>query len=213
MRSIRIPIKRMIAMQRRVQAHVLLLGLGVAAQGAQQTPSTAQTSAPHTSTARDGQHDFDFEIGTWKTHLKRLLHPLTGSTTWVEYDGTTAVRKVWNGRANLVELEVTGPTGHLEGLSLRLYNPQSHQWSLNFSNSSGGTLSQPTVGEFKDGRGEFVDQESLGDRAILVRFVISEITADSCHFEQAFSNDGGKTWEVNWIATDTRIKGEAGKTH
>lgn len=198
-------------MQRRVQAHLLLLGLCVVAQGpqgfAQQTAGTAQTGASHTATARDGQHDFDFEIGTWKTHLKRLLHPLTGSTTWVEYDGTTVVRKVWSGRANLLELEVTGPTGRIEGLSLRLYNPQSHQWSLNFSNSSGGTLSQPTVGEFKDGRGEFYDQESFGDRAILVRFVISDITADSCHFEQAFSNDGGKTWETNWIATDTRIKG------
>ncbi len=76
---------------------------------------------------RDGQHDFDFEIGTWKTHLRRLLHPLTGSTTWVEYEGTTIVRKVWNGRANLVELMADGPAGHFEGLNLRLYNPQSHQ--------------------------------------------------------------------------------------
>src|ERR1700738_2926959 len=73
---------------------------------------------------RDGQHDFDFEIGTWKTHLRRLQHPLTGSTTWVEYDGTSVVRKVWNGRANLVELKVDGPTGQIEGLSLRLYNPK-----------------------------------------------------------------------------------------
>ena len=72
---------------------------------------------------------------------KRLVHPLTGSTTWAEYDGTTTVRPVWDGRANLVELEVNGLAGHIEGLSLRLYNPRSHQWSLNFSNSSGGTLS------------------------------------------------------------------------
>ena len=78
---------------------------------------------------RDGRHDFD--IGTWKTHLGHLVHPLTGSTTWVEYEGTTVVRKVWDGRANLAELEADGPTGHLEVLSLRLYNPQSHQWSLN----------------------------------------------------------------------------------
>src|SRR2546422_2183951 len=113
---------------------------------------------------RDGQHDFDFEIGTWKTHLKRLQHPLTGSTTWVEYDGTTVVRKVWNGRANLVELEVDGPAGQIEGLSLRLYNPESHQWSLNFSNSAGGSMSQPTIGGFKNGRGEFVDQETLDGR-------------------------------------------------
>jgi hypothetical protein len=156
---------------------------------------------------RDGEHDFDFEIGTWKTHLSRLLNPLTGSTTWVELEGTSVVRKVWNGRANLVELEVDGPNGHLEGLSLRLYNPESHQWSLNFANSGSGTMGQPTIGEFKNGRGEFYDQELFRGRAILVRNVWSNITPDSCRFEQAFSDDGGKTWEVNWIAVDTRIRG------
>ena len=161
----------------------------------------------HANPERDGQHDFDFEIGTWKTHLKRRLHPLTGSTTWVEYEGTSKVQKVWNGAANLVELVADGTDGHFEGLSLRLYNPSSHQWSLNFSNRDSGSLSQPTIGEFKNGRGEFYDQETLNGRYILVRFVISDITPKSCRFEQAFSDDGGKTWEVNWIATDTRIAG------
>lgn len=155
---------------------------------------------------RDGQHDFDFEIGTWKTHLRRLVRPLTGSTTWVEYEGTSVVRKVWNGRANLVELKVSGPAGSFEGLSLRLYNPQSRQWSLNFANINDGTLAQPTIGEFKDGRGEFYNQETYNGRAILVRFVITKISEDKYQFEQAFSEDGGKTWEVNWIAVDTRVK-------
>jgi hypothetical protein len=175
----------------------VLLGAGA------QNTSSPQAPSPR---LRDGQHDFDFEIGTWKTHLRRLLHPLTGSTTWVEYDGTTVVRKVWDGRANLVELVADGPAGRFEGLNLRLYNPESHQWSLNFANSRGGTIGVPTIGEFKNGRGEFYDQETLNGRAILVRFVVSDITADSCHFEQAFSDDGGKTWEVNWIANDTRVK-------
>jgi hypothetical protein len=134
---------------------------------------------------------------------------LTGSTTWVEYDGTTVVRKVWNGRANLVELVADGPAGHFEGLNLRLYNPQSHQWSLNFASSSGGALSQPMIGAFKNGRGEFFDQETLNGRAVFVRFVISDITPNSCRFEQSFSDDGGKTWEVNWIAIDTRVKDES----
>lgn len=160
----------------------------------------------------DGSHDFDFEIGTWDTHLSRLLHPLTGSKTWVEYKGTTVVSKVWNGRANLVELVADGPAGHFEGLNLRLYNPESHQWSLNFASSRGGTLGQPTIGEFHNGRGEFYDQETLNGRAILVRFVISDITPNSCHFEQAFSDDGGKTWEVNWIAQDTRTKDQSPDT-
>jgi len=158
------------------------------------------------STQPDGQHDFDFEIGTWKTHLRRLSRPLTGSSTWLEYDGTTVVRRVWNGRANLVELSVDGPAGHFEGLSLRLYNPEARQWSLNFANINSGTLSLPTIGEFKDGRGEFYNQDTYNGRAILVRFVITKITDDSYRFEQAFSNDGGRNWEVNWIAVDTRVK-------
>lgn len=156
---------------------------------------------------RDGQHDFDFEIGTWKTHLRRLAHPLTGSTEWIECEGTTVVRRVWDGRANLVELEADCAGRHLEALSLRLYNPESHQWSLNFAGGN-GTLSQPTIGEFRNGRGEFYDQESFNGRAVLVRFVISDITPTSIHFEQAFSDDGGKTWEVNWIADDRRVKDE-----
>ena len=154
---------------------------------------------------RDGQHDFDWEIGTWRTHLKRLQHPLTGSGNWVEYEGTTVVRKVWDGRANLVELEVKGSAGAIEALSLRLYNPESRQWSLNFSNSRGGTMAIPAIGEFKKGRGEFYNQDTFDGRSILVRFVISDITRDQVRYEQAFSADGGKTWEVNWVATDTRM--------
>jgi hypothetical protein len=174
-----------------------------------QNSDAAKPTPKNSSPENDGQHDFDFEIGTWKTHLWRLVDPLIGSTKWVEYEGTSIVRKIWDGRANLVELVADGPVGHFEGLNLRLYNPQSRQWSLNFAGSKSGTLGPPTVGEFNNGRGEFFSQETLNGRAILVRFVISDITPDSCRFEQAFSDDGGKNWEVNWIAIDTRVKGEA----
>jgi len=178
---------------------------------AQQTSSANGAPSPQPAPVqRDGQHDFDFEIGTWKTHLRRLLHPLTGSTTWVEYDGISTVRPVWNGRANLLELVADGPAGHFEGLNLRLYNAESHQWSLNFANRVAGVMTQPTTGEFRNGRGEFYDQETLNGRAILVRFVISDITSNSCRFEQSFSDDGGKTWELNWVATDTRMNHEPG---
>jgi hypothetical protein len=194
----------------RRRTFLLLCGLVVILQPAhglaQKKSAAAHTSLRQPSAGRDGRHDFDFEIGAWKTRLRRLLHPLSGSTTWVEYEGTTVVRKVWEGRANLVELVADGPAGHFEGLSLRLYNPQSNQWSLNFASSGGGVMSQPTIGSFKNGRGEFFDQETFNGRAVFVRFVISDITPNSCRFEQSFSDDGGKTWEVNWIATDTRMK-------
>lgn len=184
--------------------NILLVAI-VSAATSPQAVAQESAVAPAAKTQTDGRHDFDWEIGTWKTHLRRLLHPLTGSTVWTEYDGTSVVHKIWNGRANMVELEVTGPAGHIEGLSLRLYNPDSHQWSLNFASSVGGVMGVPTVGEFKNGRGEFYDQEVINGRVILVRNVWSDMTADSGRFEQAFSEDGGKSWEVNWIAVDTRV--------
>ena len=188
---------------------VLFLGAALAMhtpQALSQANSTAPGMGDRAANAPDGQHDFDFEIGTWKTHLRRLQRPLTGSTTWIEYDGTTIVRRVWNGRANLLELDVDGPAGRIEALSLRLYNTQSGQWSLNFARSGSGSLSPPpAIGGFKNGRGEFFNQETLNGKVITVRFVISDVTPTSCRFEQSFSDDDGKTWEVNWIATDTRI--------
>lgn len=154
----------------------------------------------------DAQHDFDFHFGTWKTHVSRLAAPLTGSHEWLEYEGTTTVRPVWGGRANLVELEADGPHGqHLQLLSLRLYNPATRQWNLNVASSRGGMLGTPAIGGFKNGRGEFYDDEDYDGRTVKVRFIISDITPKSIHFEQAFSTDGGKTWEVNWIATDARV--------
>lgn len=154
----------------------------------------------------DGQHDFDFEIGTWKSHISRRLHPLTGSNSWVQMEATVVFRAVWGGRANLMELKVDAPNGHLEELNLRLYNPQSHQWTFNFANSSDGAMGKPLIGEFKDGRGEFIGQDTYNGRIILVRHVFSDITPDSHHFEQSFSEDGGKIWEPNFVATLTREK-------
>ncbi|WP_343716225.1 hypothetical protein [Inquilinus sp.] len=172
-------------------------------------PALAQTAAaaPDASSS-DGQHDFDFEIGTWKTEMKVLAEPLSESPDqWLEFDGTSTVRKVWDGRANLLELEADGSGGHhIEGLSLRLYNPKSRQWSLHFSNARVGKLTPPVYGRFTDGRGMFQGEDFLDDgRAVLVRFEILPMAPDVYRFVQSFSADGGRTWEENWIATDTRM--------
>ena len=153
----------------------------------------------------DGQHDFDWELGTWKTELRRLAKPLSGSNEWVEYSGTSVIQKVLDGRANLVELRVEGPGGRIEGVSLRLYNPQARQWSLNYASVRNGAMTQPVYGSFREGRGEFFGQDSLDGRAILVRFVVSKMSDDSARFEQAYSVDGGRTWETNWVAVDRRV--------
>ena len=138
--------------------------------------------------------------------MSRLEHPLTGSTDWTDLDGTVVVRKIWDGSGNLAQIRTAGPSGPLEFLSLRLYNPRARQWSINFASRNKGKLGVPQVGEFKNGRGVFYDQEPLDGRMILVRFTFSEITPDSHRDEQAFSADGGKTWEVNWINTSSRVQ-------
>jgi len=180
----------------------------VAVPGIAESSETGASRSGERDGERNGQHDFDFSIGTWETELSRLVNPLSGSDEWVEYEGTSVTRTVWDGRANLLELDVEGPTGRLVGLSLRLYNPQSRQWSLNYANVNGGTMTTPVIGEFKDGRGEFYCQETFNGRAIFVRFVITRISDDAWHYEQSFSDDGGETWEANWIAVDTLIKDE-----
>ena len=173
------------------------------------SPGAVPAPVPVPEPARDGLHDFDFEIGTWRTHLSRLQNPLTGSTTWVDYQGTTVVRKVWGGRANLVEFDVSGPAGRIELLSLRLYNPEAQQWSLHAGSSRSGSLFPPMVGAFEDGRGAFYGVDTVDGRTILARFIISQVGPDTWTFEQAFSDDGGQTWETNWTAVDTRVSDEA----
>ncbi len=176
-------------------------------------PETASApsgaNATQASAAGDGQHDFDFDFGTWKTHSSRLLHPLTGSTTWVDMDGVSVVKKVWDGRANLAEYKADGPAGHIELMALRWFNPETHEWNIDFATPNVGTLGAvPGVGEFKNGRVDFYDYEPINGRSVLVRFSMWSITPDTAQSEQAFSDDGGKTWEVNWVNRYTRVRGE-----
>lgn len=175
-------------------------------------PATALRADEPARQQDAAQHAFDFDFGTWKTHSRRLLHPLSGSTTWVELDGVTVVKPVWGGKANLAELEADGPQGHLQLLSLRLYDPTAQQWNLNFATSGVGILnvsgeaqSVPMIGRFVGARGEFYDQEPYNGRTIWVRFVIEPLSATTARSEQAFSDDNGRTWEVNWINDYTRL--------
>ncbi len=151
-----------------------------------------------------GQHDFDFDFGTWKINIRRLVHPLSGSSQWTEMVGTANTNKIWDGRANLATVEADGPSGHLELLALRLYDPRAQQWNISFATSDSAVLSVPVVGSFHEGRGEFYDSELFHGRNILVRLTIWPISATEVHSEQAFSADGGKSWETNWINTFTR---------
>jgi hypothetical protein len=170
--------------------------------------SLSQTPTP-TPAVHDGQHDFDFNIGVWHTHIKRTIDPFASSSESDELNGTVTVRKVWDGNAELEEIEADGPKGHWEALTLFLYNPSAHQWSQSFVNSKVGTLSlsSTNVGQFKDGRVVLVGQDNtVSDKTILVKAVWSDIKSDSHQYEEWYSNDAGTTWVRSFIAHLTRLK-------
>ncbi len=166
-------------------------------------PADAPAAVP---AVRDGAHDFDFNFGVWKTHIRRLKEPLSGVRDYVEMNGTVSVRKVWGGRAQLEEIEVDAPGGHWEGLTLFLYDPRAHQWSQTYVGAADPTITPGMIGEFRDGRGELYGQESLRGRTVLVRGVWSDIKPNSHHFEIAYSQDGGRSWEPSFIADLTRLQ-------
>jgi hypothetical protein len=186
-----------------VQLARLCLLLGASGVAVLPAAASAQPS-PVPATARHGQHDFDFDLGVWTTHITRRLHPLSGSDETMQLTGTVTVRKVWDGRAQLEEIEADGPKGHWEGMTVFLYNPQAHQWSMNFANSSGGTMAAPMIGSWENGRADLFASDTLDGRSVLVRAVWSDITPTSHTYQEFFSADGGRSWALSFTAKKTK---------
>lgn len=153
----------------------------------------------------DGRNDFDFLIGTWKVYHHRLKERLKGSSTWEDFEGDTVVRKILNGLGNMDENIIHRQTGPVHAITLRLFDPKANEWSLYWAADLTGTLDVPMIGGFKNGVGEFYSQEVFEGHHIFSRFIWSEIAAASCKWEQAFSADGGKTWETNWVMNFQRV--------
>lgn len=148
---------------------------------------------------QDGRHDFDFLFGRWHIHNQRLVKRLEDCTQWQEFDAEQEVRPVLGGIANVDRFGATFPDGQpIEGLTLRIFNPRTRLWSLYWVDDRGCELQPPVVGRFESGRGEFLGDDELGGRPIRVIFIWSDITPTSARWEQAFSADGGRTWETNW---------------
>jgi hypothetical protein len=185
--------------------HVLMLfilGLALA------VPLHTQTADnPADLPQRDGSHDFDFLIGDWKAHVRRLPDRLNKSNAWDVYDGISNHHKLLDSNANFEQFEVASADKklHIKAQTLRLYNPTTRQWSIYLVDLDDGTLDvPPVVGGFTGNRGEFFHQEQFKGRTILVRYVWLDISPRSSRMEQSFSPDGGKTWEVNWICELSR---------
>jgi hypothetical protein len=175
----------------------LLRVIAVCGVLAASSAGAAQAADPH-------QHDFDFEWGSWKAHLRLLPHRFAGSHAWIDYYGTLVVHKLWAGKANISELEVSNANSRIEGGALHLYNPQTHQWSVAFASSDSGVLGVPNVGRFEHGRGVFYDRELYHGRSIVDRWLFTNISRHTFDFEQAFSTDNGATWETNLVINYTR---------
>jgi hypothetical protein len=164
----------------------------------------ATTQLPATTPLRDGTHDFDFLHGTWSVRNRRLRAVLAGSDEWYEFDGKAVQRPLWGGQANIEEYDAAAPSGRIQGLALRLYNPLACQWTIHWSSSATGTLDQPLTGAFDGERGTFYGTDVVEGRQIQLRFIWASLHPGACRWEQAFSADGGVTWETNWIMDFTR---------
>jgi hypothetical protein len=182
-------------------------GLQAAPPSSPPAPETKLASpAPSAPEAKKGARDFDFFLGQWKTHNRRLKERLKGSHEWEEFEATDSVIPILDGLGDFDQFRATFHGKKLEGMTLRLFDPATGEWSLYWADSRQGVLQTPMVGHFTNGTGEFFDEEEFEGKKIKVRFLWNGITQNSAHWEQAFSTDGGATWETNWTMDMTRVK-------
>lgn len=164
--------------------------------------TSRETQLTQTTVTLDGSHDFDFLAGHWDIRNRRLKQRWVGSQEWDEFAATSKIQPVLGGIGNVDEFKA--PSQGFGGLTLRLYQPATRQWSLYWANSRDGVLQPPVHGHFVNGAGTFYGDDVDADKPIRVRYIWSRITKTSARWEQAFSADGGKTWETNWIMDFTR---------
>jgi len=145
-------------------------------------------------------HDFDFLAGEWRVHHRRLKERLADNHEWVEFDGTCAMRHLMDGWGNVDDNVLEMPGGAYRAIGLRAYDPKTAQWAIWWVDGRNpfGELDPPVKGRFTDGVGNFYADTTLKGKPIRMRFTWSHITPTSAQWEQAFSPDGGKTWETNW---------------
>jgi hypothetical protein len=157
----------------------------------------------------DDRRDFDFLFGAWRVHNRKLASRLQGSTEWHEFDTAAEARPILGGLGNVDTFRGTSvaPDGKAwEGFTLRLFDPDTRYWSIWWaSTATPGQLDPPVIGRFADGRGEFFGEDVLDGKDIRVRFVWESLGPSAARWQQAFSADGGDTWETNWIMTFARV--------
>jgi len=181
-----------------------LAALAAAFAGA--VPIAGAHAADTGASTRDGVHDFDFDLGKWRTDIIRRVHPLSGSDETVHMTGTVMVHKLWNGRSQVEEIEVDGPTGHWEGMTVFLYDPEAHQWSMNFANGAVGKMTPPMIGSFQNGRIQLTGTDTTDGHPVMVRAVWSDFTPTSHTYQESVSADGGATWVVYFTGHKSKLQ-------
>ena len=186
----------------------LIIFLGAAALGAG-THACASQDVPKTSATQDlsGVHDFDFLVGKWRVHSRKLKERLAGSHEWEEFDGTIRSFPLMGGLCNVDDTEFDTPEGIYRGVAPRAYDAKTGLWAIWWIDGRNphGAVDPPVKGRFVHGVGTFYADDTLRGKPIKVRFVWSDITPNSARWEQAYSGDGGKTWEVNWSQVLQRV--------
>jgi len=146
-----------------------------------------------------GVNDFDFLIGSWRVHHRRLKERLAGNHEWIEFEGTCVMQKILGGAGNMDENILDFPGGAYRAVTLRTYDATKKRWSIWWVDGRDAShLDPPVVGGFKNGVGTFYANDTFKGKPIRIRFLWTNLTTKP-HWEQAFSEDGGKTWETNWI--------------
>lgn len=154
---------------------------------------------------REGRNDFDFLVGKWKGSNRRLRERLIGSTDWEAFEGCLVARKILGGLGSFDEATLYLESSKAEGVNLRLYDPDTGEWSIYWANSANANnLMPPMVGKFDNGRGVFYSYELAAGQHVYARAIYEILGEDTFRWEQAFSADGGQSWETNWICDFTR---------
>lgn len=149
--------------------------------------------------------DFDFEFGEWRVRHRRLKQRLVGCQDWEEFDGTSSTRPVLEGNGNIEDNLIHFPDGSYRAIAIRAFDPAKGAWAIWWLSSlNPHHLDVPVIGRFTDGVGTFLAEDTLNGQPILVRFLWSGTQSDQPRWEQAMSNDGGATWETNWVMDFSR---------
>ena len=191
-----------------------LLSLCLAAAGqlaaqSKQDSGSRQDSGPgmnQTDSAVSGLHDFDFLVGQWQAHHRKLKQRLANNQEWIEFEGTLFNQPLMGSYSNVDDTVLNVPEAPYRGVALRSFDPKTQQWSIWWldSRTPSEPLDPPMIGGFHNGVGTFYGEDTVKGKRVRARFIWSNISTTSCHWEQADSPDEGKTWETNWVQDITR---------